>query len=150
MEQDQITVTEPNKPATELVWSGQRLRQGREALGLSQLDVAQRMNLIQLIFALQQGDVAGMGQILRNLSVPFAGKVDEKAYMRDFQRVISRQLYVGGSGFGQTLGIPSAVIRLSTWLFTSASTCWRSRASGRWRWIGRGGRILPSIPGILL
>ena len=49
---------------------------------VGQLDLTQRVNLIQLIFALQQGDVAGMGQILRNLSVPFADKVDEKAYRR--------------------------------------------------------------------
>jgi predicted unusual protein kinase regulating ubiquinone biosynthesis (AarF/ABC1/UbiB family) len=56
------------------------------------------------MFALQQGDVAGLGQILRNLSVPFVDKVDEKAYSRDFERVISRQLYFGASGsFGQTV-----------------------------------------------
>jgi predicted unusual protein kinase regulating ubiquinone biosynthesis (AarF/ABC1/UbiB family) len=53
-----------------------------------------------------------MGQILRNLSVPFAGKVDEKAYARDFQRVISRQLYVGGSaGFGQTVNLGLDLLR---------------------------------------
>jgi ubiquinone biosynthesis protein len=78
---------------------------------VGQLDLTQRVNLIQLIFAVQQGDVAGMGQILRNLSVPFAGKVDEKAYMRDFQRVISRQLYVGGSGFGQTVNLGLGLLR---------------------------------------
>jgi ubiquinone biosynthesis protein len=79
---------------------------------VGQLDLAQRVNLIQLIFALQQRDVAGMGQILRNLSVPFAGKVDEKAYARDFQRVISRQLYVGGSaGFGQTVNLGLDLLR---------------------------------------
>ncbi|MFC2015729.1 ABC1 kinase family protein [Chloroflexota bacterium] len=79
---------------------------------VGQLDLAQRVNLIQLIFALQQRDVAGMGQILRNLSVPFAGKVDEKAYARDFKRVISRQLYVGGSaGFGQTVNLGLDLLR---------------------------------------
>ena len=79
---------------------------------VGQLDLAQRVNLIQLVFALQQGDVAGMGQILRNLSVPFAGKVDEKAYARDFQRVISRQMYVGGSaGFGQTVNLGLDLLR---------------------------------------
>jgi ubiquinone biosynthesis protein len=79
---------------------------------VGQLDLTQRVNLIQLIFAVQQGDVAGMGQILRNLSVPFAGKVDEKAYARDFQRVISRQLYVGGSaGFGQTVNLGLDLLR---------------------------------------
>ncbi len=80
---------------------------------VGQLDLTQRVNLIQLIFALQQQDVAGMGQILRNLSVPFVDKVDEKAYARDFERVISRQMYVGGSaGFGQTvnLGLGSVAI----------------------------------------
>ena len=71
---------------------------------VGQLDLTQRVNLIQLLFALQQQDVAGMGQILRNLSMPFVDQVDEKAYSRDFERVIARQLYVGGSaGFGQTV-----------------------------------------------
>jgi ubiquinone biosynthesis protein len=79
---------------------------------VGQLDLTQRLNLIQLIFALQQGDVAGMGQILRSLSVPFVEKVDEKAYQRDFQRVISRQLYVGGSaGFGQTVNLGLDLLR---------------------------------------
>jgi ubiquinone biosynthesis protein len=79
---------------------------------VGQLDLTQRVSLIQLIFALQQGDVAGMGQILRHLSVPFAGQVDEKAYARDFERVISRQLYVGGSaGFGQTVNLGLDLLR---------------------------------------
>jgi ubiquinone biosynthesis protein len=79
---------------------------------IGQLDLTQRLNLIQLIFALQQRDVAGMGQILRTLSVPFAGKVDEKAYQRDFQRVISRQLYVASSaGFGQTVSLGLDLLR---------------------------------------
>jgi ubiquinone biosynthesis protein len=79
---------------------------------VGQLDLMQRVNLIQLIFALQQQDVAGMGQILRNLSVPFMGKVDEKAYARDFERVISRQLYVGGAaGFGQTVNLGLDLLR---------------------------------------
>jgi ubiquinone biosynthesis protein len=79
---------------------------------VGQLDLTQRVNLIQLIFALQQGDVAGMGQILRNLSVPFVNHVDEKAYARDFKRVISRQLYVGTSaGFGQTVNLGLDLLR---------------------------------------
>jgi ubiquinone biosynthesis protein len=79
---------------------------------VGQLDLNQRLNLIQLIFALQQKDVMGMGQILRTLSVPFAGPVDEKAYQRDFQRVISRQLYVAASaGFGQTVRLGLDLLR---------------------------------------
>jgi ubiquinone biosynthesis protein len=79
---------------------------------VGQLDLAQRVNLIQLIFALQQQDVSGMGQILRNLSVPFSDSVDERAYTRNFERVISRQLYVGGSaGFGQTVNLGLDLLR---------------------------------------
>jgi ubiquinone biosynthesis protein len=79
---------------------------------VGELDLTQRVNLIQLIFALQQQDVAGMGQILRNLSVPFVDKVNEKAYARDFQRVIGRQLYVGASaGFGQTVSLGLDLLR---------------------------------------
>jgi ubiquinone biosynthesis protein len=79
---------------------------------VGRLDLSQRVNLIQLIFALQQRDVAGMGQILRGLSVPFVERVDEKAYQRDFEEVISRQLYVGGSaGFGQTVTLGLDLLR---------------------------------------
>jgi ubiquinone biosynthesis protein len=79
---------------------------------VGELDLTQRVNLIQLIFALQQQDVAGMGQILRNLSVPFVDKVDEKAYARNFERVIKRQMYVGGSaGFGQTVNLGLDLLR---------------------------------------
>ncbi|MFN2219453.1 MAG: ABC1 kinase family protein [Anaerolineae bacterium] len=76
---------------------------------VGQLALDQRLNLIQLIFALQQGDLAGMGQILRHMSVPIAAPgrqdgVDEQAYARDFERVIGRQLYVGGAAsFGQVV-----------------------------------------------
>jgi len=76
------------------------------------LDLNQRLNIIQLLFAIQQQDVAGMGQILRNLSVPFVDKVDEKAYARDFQRQVSRQLYVSSStGFGQTVSLGLDLLR---------------------------------------
>jgi len=79
---------------------------------VGQLDLMQRVNLIQLIFAVQQRDVAGMGQILRNLSVPFVKSVDEKAYARDFERVISRQLFVASStGFGQTVTMALDLLR---------------------------------------
>ncbi len=79
---------------------------------VGQLDLTQRVNLIQLIFALQQSDVAGMGQILHNLSVQFVDKVDEKAYARDFHRVISRQLYVGAAtSFSQTVNLGLDLLR---------------------------------------
>jgi predicted unusual protein kinase regulating ubiquinone biosynthesis (AarF/ABC1/UbiB family) len=53
-----------------------------------------------------------MGQILRNLSVPFVEEVDEKAYARDFERQISRQLYLGAStGFGQMVSLSLDLLR---------------------------------------
>lgn len=79
---------------------------------VGQLDLNQRLNLIQLLIAVQQNDVSGMGQVMRNLSVPFVKKVDEKAYQRDFERVISRQVYVGGAaGFGQTVDLGLDLLR---------------------------------------
>jgi ubiquinone biosynthesis protein len=79
---------------------------------VGQLDLSQRVNLVQLIFALQQGDVPGMAQIMRSLSVPFVDHVDEKAYSRDFERVISRAMYVGSSaGFGQTVNLALDLLR---------------------------------------
>jgi ubiquinone biosynthesis protein len=84
---------------------------------VGQLDLTQRVNLIQLVIALQQGDVPGMGQILRHLSAPFAGSgrqggVDEKAYARDFERVINRQLFVSASAsFGQTVNVGLDLLR---------------------------------------
>ena len=57
MEQDHITATEPSKPARELVWPGQRLREAREALDLSQQDVAQYLHLnVNLIQALEDNN----------------------------------------------------------------------------------------------
>jgi len=54
MEQDNITAIETNKPAKELIWPGQRLRQAREALNLNLQDVAQQLHLnVNLIQALE-------------------------------------------------------------------------------------------------
>jgi ubiquinone biosynthesis protein len=79
---------------------------------VGELDMIQRVSLIQLIIALQQGDVPGMGQILRHLSVPFVDKVDESAYARDFERVINRQMYVTSSAsFGQTVNLALDLLR---------------------------------------
>lgn len=61
MEQDQITATEPSVAALEFSWSGQRLRQAREALDLSQQDVAQQLHLnVSIIQALEENDEAAL------------------------------------------------------------------------------------------
>ena len=94
---------------------------------VGQLELTQRVNLIQLLIALQLGDVVGMGQILRHLSVPIAtpgsahgdgqggsrsSGIDEKGYARDFECVIGRQLYMNTSaGFGQTVSLGLDLLR---------------------------------------
>ncbi|NNF97591.1 MAG: helix-turn-helix domain-containing protein, partial [Halobacteria archaeon] len=56
MEQDKITTIEP-RPANSLIWPGQRLRQAREALNLSQRDVARQLHLnVNLIQALEDNN----------------------------------------------------------------------------------------------
>jgi cytoskeleton protein RodZ len=56
MEQDKITTIEP-KPDKSLIWTGQRLRQAREALNLSQRDVARQLHLnVDLIRALEDNN----------------------------------------------------------------------------------------------
>jgi ubiquinone biosynthesis protein len=52
----------------------------------------------------QQHDVLAMAQVLKNLSTPFRGPVDEKAYYKDFERKVGRLMYMGASlDFGQVV-----------------------------------------------
>ena len=69
-----------------------------------ELDVQQRVNIVQLLVAVQQHDVLAMAQVLKNLSTPFRGPVDEKAYYKDFERKVGRLMYMGTSlDFGQVV-----------------------------------------------
>jgi ubiquinone biosynthesis protein len=79
---------------------------------VGELELQQRLSIIQLIFAIQQRDVKSMAEVLRNLSVPFVAHVDEKAYFHDFQRRIGRFM-VGGAGlsFGQSVNESFDVLR---------------------------------------
>jgi ubiquinone biosynthesis protein len=79
---------------------------------VGELELQQRLSVIQLIFAIQQRDVKGMAQVLRNLSVPFIAQVDEKAYYHDFERRIGRLMLSGtGVGFGQSVNGAFDVLR---------------------------------------
>jgi len=79
---------------------------------VGELDLSQRINLIQLLMALQQVDVQGMAQIMKNMSVPFVDEVDEKAYFRDFERTIGRYLYTGTqAGFGESVNVSLNLLR---------------------------------------
>ena len=71
---------------------------------VGELDVQQRVNIVQLLVAVQQHDVLAMAQVLKNLSTPFRGPVDEKAYYKDFERKVGRIMYMGTSmDFGQVV-----------------------------------------------
>ncbi len=79
---------------------------------VGELDLSQRINLIQLLMALQQVDVQGMAQIMKNMSVPFVDEVDEKSYFRDFERTIGRYLYTGTqAGFGESVNVSLNLLR---------------------------------------
>jgi ubiquinone biosynthesis protein len=79
---------------------------------VGELDLTQRVNLVQLVIAIQQKDVLGMGQVLYNLSTPFIDHVDESAYYRDFQRTVGRYLlYSQDSSFGDSVNVAFGLLR---------------------------------------
>ncbi|MCB0193901.1 MAG: AarF/ABC1/UbiB kinase family protein [Anaerolineae bacterium] len=72
---------------------------------VGELDLRQRISLINLFMALNQMDTAGLAQTLLSISKPFR-KVDEAAYYRDFERRVGRYLeYDTRSSFGQTVSV---------------------------------------------
>jgi ubiquinone biosynthesis protein len=74
---------------------------------VGELTLAQRMNLVMLLWTFVRDDVAGMGQQLRSLSVPFHDDVDERAFARDYERRMSR--YGRGSGADIRVVMPAAM-----------------------------------------
>lgn len=79
---------------------------------VGELDLTQRINLVQLVIAVQQKDVMGMGQVLYNLSTPFVDHVDDSAYYRDFQRTVGRYMVYGqGSSFGDLVNVALGLLR---------------------------------------
>ncbi len=78
---------------------------------VGELDLNQRLNIIQLIYALQQVDVSGLAQIMRALSTPFIDTVDDKAYYRDFERKIGQLMYSGTVPMGQSISVAFDLLR---------------------------------------
>jgi ubiquinone biosynthesis protein len=79
---------------------------------VGELDRNQRLNLIQLLTAVQQTDITGMAQILKNMSVPFVDVVDEKGYYKAFERRVGRFAYAGkGVDFGQAVDEGLGILR---------------------------------------
>lgn len=79
---------------------------------VGELALTQRINLAQLVLAIQQKDVMGMGQVLYSLSTPFIPQVDDKAYYRDFQRKVGRYMAYGkGTPFGELVNVALGLLR---------------------------------------
>jgi ubiquinone biosynthesis protein len=80
---------------------------------VGELTVPQRLNFIQLLATLQNHDVDGAASVMKNLSVPIQGEIDERAYYKDFQRSLGP--YMAGAGatldFGQSLSTSMDVLR---------------------------------------
>lgn len=79
---------------------------------VGELELSQRINIIQLLVAVQQKDVMGMASVMKSLSTPFVEKVDEKAYYKDFERTIGRIMVGGGVvDFGQAVSLALDLLR---------------------------------------
>jgi ubiquinone biosynthesis protein len=79
---------------------------------VGELDLQQRLNLIQLLIAIRQVDIPGMAQIMKNMSVPFIDNVDEQGYFREFDRTIGRYFYSGAkAGFGEIVSVSLNLLR---------------------------------------
>jgi ubiquinone biosynthesis protein len=79
---------------------------------VGELELTQRLNIIQLLIAVTQNDVTGMASVMKSLSTPFVDKVDEKAYYKDFERTVGRIMISGGAvDFGQAVSMSMDLLR---------------------------------------
>jgi ubiquinone biosynthesis protein len=79
---------------------------------VGEITIAQRLNFVQLLLALQNRDINASAGVLKSLSVPFQDKIDEGAYFKDFQRSLGP--YMAGAGsmdFAQSLNTGMDVLR---------------------------------------
>ena len=79
---------------------------------VGELELPQRLNLIQLMVALENSDIDGAATMLKNLSQPFIEQVDEKAYRKDFERTLGPYMISETVlDFSQALGLSMDVLR---------------------------------------
>jgi ubiquinone biosynthesis protein len=79
---------------------------------VGELDVQQRLNLVQLMVTVQQVDIPGMAQVMRSMSVPFVDHVNDALFYRDFERQIGKITFSGGSlSFGQSVNTAMDLLR---------------------------------------
>jgi ubiquinone biosynthesis protein len=74
---------------------------------VGELDVRQRISMINLMVVLGRQDTAGLAQVMLGLSKPFK-KVDEKAYYKDFERRVGRLMEyqpAGGTSLSQQVDV---------------------------------------------
>ena len=77
---------------------------------VGELSVAQRVNMIVLLWTVVQGDMTAMGQQLRALSQPFR-PVDDAAFIRAFERKMARYGLGSGADFKDILNAGMDVLR---------------------------------------
>jgi predicted unusual protein kinase regulating ubiquinone biosynthesis (AarF/ABC1/UbiB family) len=79
---------------------------------VGELDVRQRLNIVQLLVTVQQQDIPGMAQVMRSMSVPFIDKVDDARFYHDFERQIGKISYSGETHtFGQLVNTALDLLR---------------------------------------
>jgi ubiquinone biosynthesis protein len=73
---------------------------------MGEIDVNQRLNLINLLMVSRQKDPAGLARAVRSLSVPFRKNVDNATFYKDFERSIGRYMDPDSpSSFGPLMNI---------------------------------------------
>jgi ubiquinone biosynthesis protein len=88
---------------------------------MGELELRERLNLVSLLFALNQGDVRGLGQAVRSLSKPFK-PVDEHAFQRAFERRIGRLMQLTNVPIGTIMNDVMDVMRDNGLQFDSGLT----------------------------
>ena len=77
---------------------------------VGELTVAQRINLLALLWTVVNGDMTAMASQLRSLSEPFR-KVDDAAFVRTFERRMARYGKGSGADFDDVFNAGMAVLR---------------------------------------
>jgi ubiquinone biosynthesis protein len=65
---------------------------------VGQLDTRQRMSLINMVYAFNDNDAAGLAKTMRSFAVPFR-QVDEKLFRKDFERRIGSLMFLKNVSF---------------------------------------------------
>jgi ubiquinone biosynthesis protein len=77
---------------------------------VGELTVAQRINMLALLWTVVNGDMTAMATQLRSLSVPFR-PVDDAAFLRTFERRMARYGRGSGADFDDVFNAGMAVLR---------------------------------------